>query len=113
MGIPGLPASYEEWLVMRNKHLEQDLQHSHYTDDLFKQYRKHLGGFRYKILLEGQKLVVPQRVNELLKLGKYSLLAPVIPVYKFTRFIKLDWFVKLIILPANYRKQIKALDVVK
>lgn len=111
MGIPGLPTSYEEWLQVRNTHLQEDLVHSHYTDDLFKQYRKHLGAFRYKILLEGQKLVVPQRVNELLKLGKFSLLSPVIPVYKFTRFIKLDWFVKLLILPADYRKQIQALDV--
>lgn len=113
MGIPGLPTSYEEWVKVRAMHLEEDLVHSHYTDDLFKQYRKHLGAFRYKILLEGQKLVVPQRVNELLKLSKFSMLTPVIPAYKFTRFINLDWFIKLMILPGQYRKQIKALDVVK
>ena len=112
MGIPGLPTSYEEWLGVRNAHMHEDLQHSHHTDDLFKQYRKHLGAFRYKILLEGQKLVVPKRVNVLLKLGKFSLMTPVIPAYKFTRFIKLDWFIKLLILPADYRKQIQVLDVV-
>lgn len=111
MGIPGLPTSYEEWVAVHDAHLQNDLVRSHFTDDLFKQYRKHLGAFRYKILLEGQKLVVPPRVNELLNLGKFSLLTPVVPVYKFTRFIKLDWFVKLLILPADYRKQIQALDV--
>jgi ER-bound oxygenase mpaB/B'/Rubber oxygenase, catalytic domain len=113
MGIPGLPANYNEWKTVRENHLQQDLLHSHFTDDLFKQYRKHLGNFRYKILLEGQILVVPQRVNELLKLGKRSLLTPVIPAYKFTRFLNLDWFIKLMILPKEYRKQIKALDVKK
>ncbi len=111
MGIPDLPVNYEEWCSVRDMHMQQDLVRSNFTDDLFKQYRKHLGAFRYKVLLEGQKLVIPQRVNELLRLGRHSLLTPVIPVYKLTRFLKLDWFVKLMILPGNYRKQIKALDV--
>jgi hypothetical protein len=112
MGIPGLPTNYNEWLAMRNTHLQEDLQRSNFTDDLFKQYRKHLGGFRYKVLLEGQKLVVPKRVHELLHLGKFSLMTPVIPVYKLTRLLNFDWFIKLLILPGEYRKQIKALDVV-
>lgn len=113
MGIPGLPKNYEEWRAVRETHLQQDLDHSHYTDDLFKQYRKHLGALRYKILLEGQILVVPPSVNQLLQLGRRSLLTPVIPVYKLSRFLNLDWFIKLLILPKNYRKQIKALDVQK
>ena len=37
----------------------QDLEKSHYTADLYKQYRKHLGFVRYKLLKESQKLVVP------------------------------------------------------
>jgi hypothetical protein len=65
------------------------------------------------VLLEGQKLVVPGRVRELLDFKKFSLMTPVIPVYKLTRFMKFDWFVKLLILPGEYRKQIKALDVKK
>src|SRR5215216_4174805 len=43
MGIQGLPKNYNEWVVMHATHLENDLLRSHYTDDLFKQYRKHLG----------------------------------------------------------------------
>ncbi|HYE53190.1 MAG TPA: oxygenase MpaB family protein [Chitinophagaceae bacterium] len=111
MGIAGLPRNYNEWVVMQQQHLENDLQYSHYTKDLFKQYRKHLGPLRYKILLEGQKLVVPKRVRELLKFGKLSLMSVLIPAYKIARGLKLDWFLKSMILPKKYKKQVKALDV--
>ncbi len=68
MGLKGLPANYTEWTMMRNEHLEADLEKSHYTIDLYKQYKKHLGWFRYRLLKESQKLVVPRRVNGLLHL---------------------------------------------
>jgi hypothetical protein len=112
MGLKQLPLNYRQWLSMREDHLKMDLVKSNYTIDLYKQYRKHLGVIRYKILLEAQVLVVPQRVNKLLKLGKISLLTPVLAIYKFTRRFKLDWFFKSIILPADYRSQVKELDVV-
>jgi hypothetical protein len=112
MGLQDLPTSYNDWLVARESHLENDLVKSKYTKDLFKQYKKHLGFVRYKLLLEGQILVVPQKVNELLELGKVSLIKPVLGIYKFTRYIKLDWYLKLAILPPDYRKEIKELDVV-
>jgi hypothetical protein len=92
--------------------MDNDLAKSNYTIDLFSQYKKHLGLFRYKLLLEAQILVVPQKVNELLQLGKLSLIKPVLGIYKLTRYIKLDWFLKSVILPADYRKEIKELDVV-
>jgi hypothetical protein len=112
MGIAGLPKNYNEWLVMQHDHLEQDLQYSHYTKDLFKQYRKHLGALRYKILLEGQKLVVPNRVHKLLRFGHFSFMSVIIPVYKIGRSLKLDWFLKSMILPPKYKKQVRALDAV-
>jgi hypothetical protein len=55
---------------------------------------------------------VPKRVNELLKLGKVSLIKPLLGLYKLTRYIKLDWFLKSVILPAEYKKEIKELDIV-
>jgi hypothetical protein len=112
MKIPGLPLNYKEWLVMREDHLNNHLQKSDYTIDLYKQYRKHLGMFRYKLLTEGQILVVPPKVNQLLSLGKLSLLSPILLFYKGIRKIKLDWFLKSLILPSAYKKQIKDLDVV-
>jgi hypothetical protein len=111
MGLKGLPLNYVSWLQMRKEHLEQDLVRSNYSIDLYKQYRKHLGIIRYKLLLEGQILVVPVRVNNLLELGNVSLLSPILKVYKLSRKVKLDWMLKSTVLPGKYKKQIKNLDV--
>ena len=40
MGLKGLPHSFHEWSVMRQQHLNENLQMSKYTKDLFKQYRE-------------------------------------------------------------------------
>jgi hypothetical protein len=91
----------------------QDLHRSDYTNDLFMQYKKQLGGIRYKLLIEAQKLVVPERVSNLLDYSNFSILSPAVPLYKFSRLIKLDQLVKSILLPSEYRKQISELDVIK
>jgi hypothetical protein len=110
MQLKNLPANYNEWLIMREQHLNNDLAYGTYTADLYKQYKKHLGAFRYFILKQSQILVVPKRVNALLKLGKFSVLTIVLFFYKIFRAMKLDWFVKSFVLPAKYKAQIKALD---
>ncbi len=110
MGLKELPANFDDWLIMRDKHLQQDLGRSNYSIDLYKQYKKHLGAIRFKILLQAQILVVPKRVKELLRLGKISLLTPVLFFYKLSRKVKMDWFLKSLILPKKYKTQIKALD---
>jgi Uncharacterized protein conserved in bacteria (DUF2236). len=110
MNLKGLPVSFGEWVLMREDHLKTNLVKSNYTIDLYRQYKKHLGLFRYKILLESQVLVVPPVVNQLLRLGKISWLTPVLGIYKFSRKLKLDWFFKSIILPPEYRLQVKELD---
>jgi hypothetical protein len=111
MGLVSLPASYEEWLMMRKQHLQDNLKKSHYTVDLFKQYKKHLGAARYIILKQAQILVVPQRVKKLLGLDTFSFLSPFIPLYKFSRILRLDGLIKDLLLPADYKEQIKDLDV--
>src|SRR5680860_65297 len=85
MGVKGLPESFEDWEKMRQGHLHQNLKYSNYTNDLFNQFRKHLGEVRYRILLEAQTLVVPQKVRELLNFRKISLLKPLIGLYKLSR----------------------------
>lgn len=110
MGIKDLPDTYQEWLRMRHGHLEQDLVCSTFTKDLYKQYRKHLGLPRYLILKQAQLLVVPERVNSLLSLGTIPFLKPVLSVYKLTRLLNLDQFLRNIILPEAYKAQIKDLD---
>ncbi|CAM4186553.1 oxygenase MpaB family protein [Gillisia limnaea] len=110
MGLNGLPQNFEEWEKMRQEHIIQNLQHSHYTTDLFLQYRKHLGMMRYSILLEAQTLVVPKKVGELLGLRRISYLNPILGIYKLSRSLKADWLFKALILPPDYKNEIKALD---
>jgi hypothetical protein len=76
MNLKELPASYKLWQTSRKEHLLQDLHRGSYTDDLYKQYKKHLGRIRFKILIEGQILVVPDEVKQLLSFKNYSLLTP-------------------------------------
>lgn len=111
MGVKELPLTYNEWLPVREAHLQSNLIKSEYTTDLFKQYKKHLGAFRYKILIEGQQMVVPARVRELLHFKSFSLLKPVVPLFKISRAVKMDWIIKTILLPSSYKEQIKELDV--
>ena len=66
---------------------------------------------RFRVLIEGQKLVVPDRVKELLQFRDFSLLSPVVPVYKVSRLMKMDWLLKNILLPSDYKDQINELDV--
>jgi len=66
---------------------------------------------RFKVLIEAQKLLVPERVKELLDFGDISLLSPVVPVYKISKLMKMDWLLKSILLPGDYKDQINALDI--
>lgn len=110
MNLKELPADYNEWLVKQQEHLQADLIKSDFTVDLFKQYRKHLGGFRYMLLLETQKLVVPDRVKQLLGYKNSLWLKTVLKFYKLSRFLKIDGLIKNIVLPPAYKVQIKGLD---
>lgn len=110
MGIEGLPTAFEDWQTMREEHLRDNLLSSDFTLDLYRQYKKHLGFVRFFILQQAQTLVVPQRVNQLLGLGKIPLLAPVITTYKLFRYLKVEHLLKDTILPAAYKPQIAALD---
>jgi hypothetical protein len=112
MQLKELPINYNDWKVDYEKHLQNDLTKSNFTIDLFKQYKKHLGAFRYYILIESQKLLVPGQVHELLGFSNFSVMSMVVPVYKLSRKIKLDDLLKEAVLPNKYKAQIKDLDVV-
>ena len=112
MELKELPQSYSQWLSARETHLQQDLIKSDFTKDLYKQYKKHLGFYRYFLLIEGQKLVVPKRVAALLGFNKILLLHPILCAYKLAKKIRMDGLLKSAILPKAYKDEIKALDVV-
>ena len=110
MKLKDLPQTYSEWIIMREQHLQDHLLRTHYTLDLYKQYKKHLGAIRYFLLKEAQTLVTPKKVKELLDFRNHSLLTPILFVYKFSRLLKFDWLLKSLVLPAEYKDQIKNLD---
>ena len=111
MGLKDLPESYIKWLPVREAHLMENMKNSEFTIDLFKQYRKHLGTMRYNVLIESQKLVVPNRVLELMNFSCFSLITPLVPIYKFSKLIKMDGLIKAVLLPSYYKSQIDELDV--
>jgi hypothetical protein len=111
MGVKDLPLTYQEWLPVRETHLMEDLQKTEFSIDLFRQYKKHLGATRFRVLIEAQKLVIPARVKELLNFNNVSLLSPAVPLYKISRLMKMDWMIKKILLPSEYMDQIKELDI--
>lgn len=110
MNIEGLPNNYTEWLPQRKQHLEQDLDESRYSKDLYRQYRKHLGPVRYWFLLQVQELVCTARVKKLLHLTPNFLIPPALAVYKLSRYIRLDYIFKSLLLPKDYKAQIRELD---
>ncbi len=110
MRLQNLPKNYEQWLIDRNLALEAHLQHGHFTTDLYRQYRKHLGSVRFFILQQAQQLLAPQQVNELLKLGYHPSAPLILALYKISRWTGMKRMLKNALLPAAYKKEIMALD---
>lgn len=111
MGLKDLPETLEEWQQMRKHQLQHDLIFSFYTHDLFMQYRKHLGSFRFRLLVEAQTLMAPEHVATLLQLRKQSRSHPLIVCYKLFRILGLHRLVTQLILPSRHRRQIMAFDM--
>jgi hypothetical protein len=112
MNLSKLPTNYTAWELQHQKQMKEDLVKGDFTIDLFKQYKKHLGGFRYKILIEAQKLVIPEQVRRLMGFNKINWVTPLLAFYKFSRLIRMDEVFKSLLLPPAYKKQIKDLDIV-
>ncbi|PSL27239.1 oxygenase MpaB family protein [Dyadobacter jiangsuensis] len=111
MGVQGLPASLRMWERMRAEHLQENLVQSHFTIDLYQQYRKHLGWYRYHLLRNVQMRLVPERVNALLGLGKGWVVDLLLPAYKFSRRLGVGTFFRNMLLPENYKMQVIDLDM--
>jgi uncharacterized protein (DUF2236 family) len=112
MGLQSLPATYVDWLADRQRHLHNDLQQSRYSADLFHQYKKHLGSWRFRILVEAQKMVVPSYVHQQLQFQRVKWLMPTVPLYKIARRLHIDNFIMNLLLPAAYKQQVFDLNSV-
>lgn len=110
MQLAGLPTTFAVWEQMREEHLQQNLVRSDFTIDLYKQYKKHLGGLRFALVIQIQALLLPNVVNRLLSLKKSFWITPLLSGYKFLRRVKLEAFFRNALLPNAYKVQIKELD---
>ncbi len=111
MGISQLPATYQDWIPSRVKHLENNLIRSEFTKDLYGQYRKHLGWLRFEVLKQVQLLMLPPSVKKhLYPNQKIPVSIPIAEVYKFLRIYKLDKVLKRILLPSEHKSGIDQLD---
>lgn len=110
MQLQGLPLDYQQWLAMRASGLHENLLNGPFTKDLYQQYRKHLGWFRFLILKQAQILLVPGNVNVLLGLGKSAFAAGLLNVYKVSAVFRMKTLLKNAILPPAYKSEIEALD---
>src|SRR4030095_6728941 len=88
--VTELPATYTEWQHDRRRHLVRDLIHSQHTSLLFEQYRRHLGPWRYYLLLQVQALLVPDEVRRLLHLSPNNLLSGLVSAYGIVELCNLQ-----------------------
>lgn len=110
MGIPDLPADYPAWQTDRWLHLDRDLVRSEHTKALFRRYREALGGWRYRLLLDAQALLVPAPVRRLLPLPEKPRLAAALPAYRAIHGSPLRALAQRVLVPDAYLARVRQLD---
>jgi uncharacterized protein (DUF2236 family) len=107
--IAQLPATFRRWEEDRQRHLASDLAYSRYTARLYEQYRRHLGPWRYQILLEFQAAIAPTRVRELLRLEPRLPVVSAFRAYSLLRSLGLQKAVQRALIPQKYWEDIDRL----
>lgn len=110
LGVRDLPATYAGWRADRQRHLRRDLARSAATDALYAQYRRALGGWRYRLLLGLQAVLAPQRVRALLGLRGGAALRPVVRLHPLLVRLRLRPLVQRLLMPAPYLAAVRELD---
>jgi uncharacterized protein (DUF2236 family) len=108
--IPDLPLSYTAWKDDRERHLQRDLIQSGGTEALYAQYRRHLGLWRYHLLLWLQAVLVPAHVRGLLRLKSAEWLRPLLRVYPVLVRAGLRAAIQRLLMPSRYLAAVRALD---
>ncbi|MDQ3802041.1 MAG: DUF2236 domain-containing protein [Acidobacteriota bacterium] len=110
MEIEKLPEDYAAWRKDRQLHLERDLDYTPHTRSLFEQYRKHVGEWRYRLLLDVQALIVPHRVRRLLRLSANNPLSYLIWSYGIVDGLGLQSLARRALLPPAHREAVERLS---
>jgi len=108
--IPALPDAYAEWQQDRAHHLQQDLEHSHYTDELYTRYRRQLGPWRLAILRQVQALLAPEFVAQQLNLKPWPLFQHLLRAYRPLVRIGLKPLIRRLLVPREHIEQVRQMD---
>jgi hypothetical protein len=111
MYIPELPKTYAEWKADRRLHLARDLNYSKHTSMLYQAYRRHLGVWRYYLLLEVQALLVPDEVRRLLRLNSNPLISGLAQTYGLIGIAPLQSLVHTLLIPPRYWSDVRSFDI--
>jgi len=110
LAIPDLPTSYAEWRADRERHMRSDLIFSGGTEALYAQYRRHLGPWRYRLMLRVQAALAPRRVRGLLRLRSADRLRPLTRVYPALVRAGLRPLLRRLLIPSTYLPAVRGLD---
>jgi hypothetical protein len=110
LSIPELPGTYGEWELDRRRHLVRDLTYSKHTSMLFQAYRRHLGVWRYYLLLEVQALLVPDEVRRLLRLTSNKFISGLAQTYGIIDSDQLRSLVHTLLIPPRYWSELQRFD---
>ncbi len=108
--IPDLPRTYAAWRADRELHLHRDLLNGDGTAALYAQYRKHLGPWRYQLLLKIQAILTPEHVRGLLRLQRAKWLRPFVRFYPVLVRAGLRSIVQRLLVPASHLPAVRGLD---
>lgn len=108
--VRDLPKTYSEWQVDRRRHLVRDLSYSKHTAMLYQAYRRHLGVWRYYLLLEVQALLVPDKVRRMLSLHSNRVMSGLAQTYGFIDSSNLRSLVHTLLIPPRYWAEVRSFD---
>jgi uncharacterized protein (DUF2236 family) len=108
--VQELPRTYTKWQLDRRRHLVRDLSYSKHTALLFQAYRRHLGPWRYYLLLEVQALLVPDEVRRLLHLNANILISGLVQTYGIVNRFNLRSLVHGLLIPPRYWSDVRRFD---
>lgn len=109
--ISDLPQTYADWRKDRQIHLERDLVVSTYTTALYEQYRRHLGWWRYRLLLQLQPAIVPEHVRHMLGLPRSSTLPYSFALYPLITRLGLRPLLQRVLIPPRHLEDLRRLDL--
>lgn len=110
LNIKGLPEGYARWRDDRQAHLRRDLAYSRHTGLLYGQYRRHLGEWRYRVLLEVQALLVPERVRRLLGLRRRAVFSALAGGYARLGALGLRPLARRLLVQPRYWEEVEGFD---